>query len=87
MNIFLKDIRIDILTFFVIFSVIIVYYSIGPTIWIDSLFHVAHAETFFFNDNYKNWYENNLIYHLNYLIYVLVISFLIAKIQSKLHSK
>ena len=63
MNIFLKNIKINILTFFVLFSVILIYYSIGPTIWIDSLFHVAYAETFFSSDNYRNWYVNNLIYH------------------------
>ena len=63
MNIYFKNIKIDKLTFLTFCFIIIIYYSIGPTLWIDSLFHVAFAETLFSNNNYNNWYQNNLIYH------------------------
>jgi hypothetical protein len=62
MRIYFENIKIDKLTFGILSFMIGIYYSIGPTMWIDSLFHVAYAETFFSSENYNNWYKNNMIY-------------------------
>jgi hypothetical protein len=65
MEIYYKNIKIDKLTFIFFFFFIAIYWSIGPTMWIDALFHVAYAETLFSSKNYENWLENNLIYHFH----------------------
>ena len=65
MEIYYKNIKIDKLTFIFFFFFITIYWSIGPTMWIDALFHVAYAETLFSSENYENWHRNNLIYHFH----------------------